>query len=347
MRKILFLLCLPAVLSLFATGCQKNDADREVWDGEEVTVSLNLTGDFDVEVSQDPLSKASVSTNDAYAINVWYDAEGDGSQNDIYAYGLFDNVADMTITLLSNHKYRFDCTLVKDAKNTLYYGQAFNNTYSGYAYPFHTNASSSTQITNRFIIGTSTRFSGLDSGNSHIITTTSPSTSNYTVYPKVNRFYGVTSGYVPVENGTINIYLKRCVFGAKFVITGLKEGKLTVDASHSSYGSFHSATYYKDSEGTETIYTFPNVSGVYSNELPLVATISLSYDSDRGDLWDMSQSKDIQFKRNVMTTVNIDLNPDLSRAVFSVTEEEMEPENVIDMGINTDGLIDIVVKPEN
>ena len=61
----------------------------------------------------------------------------------------------------------------------------------------------------------------------------------------------------------------------------------------------------------------------------------------------MSQSKDIQFKRNVMTTVNIDLNPDLSRAKFSVTEEPMDEDNVIDMGINTDGLIDIVVKPEN
>mgnify|MGYP006317082985 CR=1 FL=1 len=48
-----------------------------------------------------------------------------------------------------------------------------------------------------------------------------------------------------------------------------------------------------------------------------------------------------------MTTVNIDLNPDLSGAVFSITEEEMDEENVIDMGINTDGLIDVVVKPGN
>ena len=79
----------------------------------------------------------------------------------------------------------------------------------------------------------------------------------------------------------------------------------------------------------------------------MVASISLNYDSDRGVLWDMSQSKDIQFKRNVMTTVNIDLNPDLSGAIFSITEEALFEENVIDMGINTDGLIDIVVKPEN
>ena len=150
-----------------------------------------------------------------------------------------------------------------------------------------------------------------------------------------------------MQNGTIDIYLKRTVFGARFVVNGLKEGSLSVDASNSTYGSFHSRKYNSDTEGTETIYTFPDVSGVYSNDLPLVATISLSYDSNRGVLWDMSQSKDIQFKRNVMTTVNIDLNPDLSGAKFSVTEEPMDEENVIDMGINTDGLIDIVVKPEN
>lgn len=344
MKKLLFFFLASLLCPALWTGCQKTE--KAYGGGKEVTVSLSLTGEFDVEVSQDPLTKAS-SSNDAYAINVYYDRDGDGVQNDIYAYGLFDNVADMTITLLSNHKYKFICTLVKDAKNTLYYGQAFNNTYSGYAYPFHTSASNSTQITNRFIIGTSTYFSGIGTGYSHIITTTSPSTSNYTVYPKVNRFYGITSDYEPVPNGTISIYLKRAVFGARFVVKGLQEGVLTVDASNSTYGSFYSSTYNKDSDGVETIYTFPDVSGVYDNDLPLVASISLKYDSDRGVLWDMSQSKDIQFKRNVMTTVNIDLNPDLSGAIFSITEEALFEENVIDMGINTDGLIDIVVKPEN
>ena len=342
MKRLLFsLIAFSAVIA----GCQKSEV--EAFDhGEEVNVSLNLVGDFNVDVTQDPLTKAT-SSNDAYAINVYYDKEGDGNQNDIYAYGLFDNVADMTITLLSNHKYKFECTLVKDAKNTLYFGQAFNNTYSGYAYPFQTTASNSTQISNKFIIGTSTYFSGIDYGKSHIASTTSPSTSNYTVYPKVNRFYGITSGYEPVPNGTIEIYLKRTVFGARFVVSGLQEGSLSVSAKNSSYSAFYSKTFYADAEEEGSIYTFPGVSSVYSNDLPHVATISLKYDSDRGGLWDISQSKDIQFKRNVMTTVNIELKPDLSGAVFSITEEEMDPDNIIDMGINTDGLIDVVVKPEN
>ena len=344
MKKLLFSFI---ALSLACIGCQKAEDVKSVR-GEEVLVSLNLTGDYNVDVSQSPLTKASASTNDAYAINVYYDKEGDGNQDDIYAYGLFDNVADMTITLLSNHKYKFICTLVKDARNTLYFGQAFNNTYSGYAYPFHTTASNSTQITNKFIIGTSTYFSGLGDSNSHFASTTSPSTSNYSRYAEgVNRFYGVTSGYEPVPNGTIDIYLKRTVFGARFVVTGLAEGYLDVTAKNSSEKAFYIGRFTKNAEVEGTIYTFPSVSGVYSNDLPHVANISLSYVSDRGGLWNISQNKDIQFKRNVMTTVNIELNPDLSGAVFSVTEEEMDAENVIDMGINTDGLIDVVVKPEN
>ena len=334
----------PIILTAAATmmlvaGCSK--APVETLDGEPVTVTLNLTGDFDVDVDQDPITKAT-SSNDAYAINVYYDKEGDGTRNDIYAYGLFDNVADMTITLLSNHVYKVVCSLVKDAKTTLYYGQAFNNTYSGYAYPFQTTASNSTLINNQFVIGTSTYFSGLTSSKSHIASTTSPSTSNYTTYPKTNRFYGETDNYSPVPNGTIDIYLKRIVFGAKFVVTGLSEGTLKVTC-----GDFYSASYTKDSEGTEYIYTFPSVRDVWLNDTPLVATTSLTYTSSRGNLWDISTSQSVQFKRNVMTTVSINMSPDKSGAYFTITEEDLGEVNNIDLGINTDGLIDIIVNPES
>ena len=337
LKHCLLLLLVASVL--MATSCSEGDSVAPRPASEEYTVSFSIGGEIDV--TTEPLSRAEAST-DAYALNVYYDKEGDGVQNDIYAYGLFDNVADMTITLLSNHKYKIYCTLIKDAKNTLYYGQAFGNTYSGYCYPFQTNVSNSTLVGNSFIIGTSNYFTGLGSSKTHLASLSSPSTSNYSTYPKVNRFYGETSDYVPVPNGTIDIYLKRVVFGAKFVVSGVTEGTLTVKA-----GDFYLYTYSKDNAGSETIYTFPDVAGVYSNDLPLVATISMNYDSHRGVLWDLSQSQNVQFKRNVMTTVNIQLRPDLSGANLSITEEELNEENLIDLGLNTDGLIDIVVKPEN
>ena len=103
-------------ICLFEVGCGKTETT--VTECEEMTVSLKLDGDFDAFVDQEPMTKAGTS-NDAYGINVYYDKEGDGATNDPYAYGLFDNVADMTITLLSKHKYTVQCTLVKNARNVL------------------------------------------------------------------------------------------------------------------------------------------------------------------------------------------------------------------------------------
>lgn len=311
-----------------------------------MTVALKLSGDFSVDVTQDPLTKA--SSNDAYGINVYYDKEGDGATNDVYAYGLFDNVAAMTITLLSGHKYKFTCGLVKDAKTVLYFGQAFSNAYSGYAYPFQTTSSGSTQIGNRFIIGSGVSLSGIGAGGVHLKNNTSPSSSNSTQYASINRFYGETDQYEPVPNGTVDIYLKRVVFGAKFVVNGVQEGSVRV-----ACGDFYNRTYSEDDLGTEIIYTFLNPYDCWNWEKinpnqtsSFSATCSIAYTSNRGGtLWNLDTSQSITFKRNVMTTVTINLSPDLSGANFILTEEPMGDDNDINIGINTSGLIDIIVNP--
>ena len=329
-----------SALAIVGTGMSCQTERPSVPEGEKYTVSLNIDGDFDLSVDQNPLTKA--TPVDAYGINVYYDKEGDGVTDNIYAYGLFDNVPDMTITLLSNHKYKVCCTLIKDAKNKLYFGQAFNNTYSGYCYPFQTNSSGSTLLGNRFIIGTGTYLSGMKSGNAHLITTTSPSTDNATKNASVNRFYGETDQYVPIPNGTIDVYLKRVVFGAKFVISGVREGSLRVTC-----GDFYDRTYTKDDAGTEQIYSFTDTYTCWQKETPMVVNISFTYTSARGSIWNITQTREVNFKRNVMTTVNITLTPDLSGGLFDLTEEAMDADNIINMGINTDGLIDTGVNPES
>jgi hypothetical protein len=316
--------------------------------GQEVTVALNLKGDFNVDVTQDPLTKA--SSNDAYGINVYYDKESDGKTNDVYAYGLFDNVASMSITLLSGHKYKFCCTLVKDAKNTLYYGQAFGNSYSGYAYPFQTSASNSTPLNNTFIINENNKYlSGIGNDPVHLKENTSPSTSNATTNAKINRFYGETDQYTPVPNGTVDIYLKRTIFGAKFVVNGVQEGSVKVTCAN-----FFNQTYIQDDPGTEQIYSFsagPYTCWKYEEDHPgetysSAGTVSINYTSNRGgSLWNLSSSRSITFKRNVITTVTINISPDFSGSSFTITEEPMGDDNDINIGINSDGLIDIIVNP--
>ena len=77
-------------------------------------------------VEESPLSKSAgeeTESTDLYGINVYYDKERDGNINDVYGYGLFDNIADMNISLLTGYKYKFVCSLVKDGKNEV----AYNN----------------------------------------------------------------------------------------------------------------------------------------------------------------------------------------------------------------------------
>lgn len=330
----------------FLVACsQQEEIESSVEDKtppESYVVSIGLSGEF-IETTTESLStRLGTPTNDVYGINVYYDKDDDDLINDLYAYGLFDNREDMTITLLSGHKYKFECSLIKDAKTTLFYGQCFGKAYSGFAYPFQTGNQSSTMVENRFIIGTSTYLTGIKNGAAHTASVTSPSTSNANSYASVNRFYGETTDYTPTQGGTVTIELKRVVFGAKFIIQGVAQGTLTA-----SCGSFWSKTVTADDEGSTTIYTFPNVYDCWKNGTDLTATVNLSFVSDRGSYWNLSRSSSVTFKRNVMTTVTIDVTPDLSSGNINFTEEEMTVDNDINLGINSDGLIDVIVNPVN
>ena len=336
MRNLIKLLSLFAII-LLGVNCQKSDVGKD--DGEKITVSLNLDGDYNVTVDQDPITKAltKASSNDIYAINVLWNQDG-GSDYTYYAYGLFDNVQDMTITLLAHHKYRFIVSMVKNGKNTLFYGQAFNNTFSGFCYPFQTNSSGSTLLNNKFILGSGNYFSGLTSGSAHLSSETSPSASNATPNASLNRYYGSVYNYEPVPNGTVDIYLKRYIFGVNFIITGVTgaEGSLNVKC-----GNWLDKTISSDFVLGEEIHTFSTLPVESQN-----FTTTLTFTSNRGKPWNLTQTINITLKRNVMTTVNLTFKPDLSGARFGLVEEELD-DNDIDLGINIDGYIDIDINPNN
>lgn len=330
------------LLMLMTVACSDDSASEQITppdEGEYYEVSLSLGGEFSVE--DEPLTRGT-ATNDIYGINVYVDKDGDGNITDHYAYGLFDNKEDMTIKLLSGYKYKFECSLVKNAKNTLYYGQAFNNAYSGFAAPFLNNSTTSTMISNEFILGT-VYLNGLTGSNAHIAGTT-PSTSNAaTQSPNINRFYGVLEEYIPTKGGVANIYLKRMVFGAKLIIKGVKEGSVNVSGL---WGDLNK-TVAEDYEGNAIIYTVPSITSCYASpdDYSFTRTLSLKYDSERGEDWDLTNSLDVTFKRNILTIITINVSPDLASGSISLTEEEMGEDNVIDLDINTNGEIDTPVNP--
>ena len=110
-QKVFILLCFLAICLL---SCEKDPSSQVE---EYIDVALSFGGE--VTVTTEPLGKAGTPTNDLYGINVYYDKNKDGNINTAYGYGLFDNIPDMTISLLSGYKYKFECTLVKDGKTKL------------------------------------------------------------------------------------------------------------------------------------------------------------------------------------------------------------------------------------
>ncbi len=241
---------------------------------EMVTVSFAVKGDITINEEPLPLSRAAgveTESTDLYGINIYYDKDKDGKINDVYGYGLFDNVADMTVSLLTGYKYKFICSLVKDGKNKIVNAKAINpknnnnlSSYAGYGAPFWKSDQSYTEntysyryvyryysygtyhydyyydyqnaptiLTNQFTLGTSSHLTGLGQGWGHEKNNAYIECSDgaLTHYFPADRYYGETTDYTPKEGGIVTINMKRCTFGVKFVVTGVTDGTFSFFAS--------------------------------------------------------------------------------------------------------------------
>lgn len=321
MRKILLL----TLLTTFLFSCSKQDdtPDEDI-PQETYEISFGM-GNFDTNVETRTGDPKTV-----YGINVYYDKEKDGVQNDIYAYGLFDNMNYMTITLIGGYKYKFVCSLVRDADDHLYYGPYSSNNFSGYAMPFQLSNSSSTAVQNSFIIGSSIPYlSGLSNGQAVIQSTTSSGYTTSGYYPSLERYYGEYANYTPKSNDRVIIPLKRTFFGNKLIVNGIVDGSVTVNCKIGSDAVWSKTGLTENYESVGSIYSYKNVYQCWNEENNLTASVSYTYYSNRGGSWDLSGSKNITFKRNVMTTITINLTPDFSGGSIGVTEESLGDDNVI------------------
>ena len=388
MKKIL-LFALP-LLAMCIVSCNRVEIDATAGTedtpqsvGETVNVSFAFKGDITVEES--PLSKAAgeeTESTDLYGINVYYDKEHDGNINDVYGYGLFDNIADMNISLLTGYKYKFVCSLVKDGKNEVaynnyrfYYSSASSN-YSavqGYCLPFCNSILQNycedsfdystrpyqyqhhpTPVKNKFILGSSYHLIGLGNGGTNNFKAgentsiygydkeyswSSSSNTGYKQYPETDRYYGETTDYVPTEGGVVSIEMKRCVFGMKLNVTGVTDGSLRIfidyDSSNSntlnSYAFFFYNGITSDYSTEEAIYTFEDIYQCWSD-----AMLGNTYYQNmymhviwyrENNITQTLETKQVSFKRNVLTTVNVTLNGASDENGFNLDIESGEMTN--------------------
>lgn len=330
------------VLFTVSILCSCKEMPIEESFGAPIVINLGFESDVTVSSSQ---STRVGADNGIYGINVYFDKERDGKTDDIYAYGLFDNVSDMTITLLSGYKFRFACTFAKNEAESLYYGQYGGNTYQGFAYPFQTNKARSTQLGNAFVYSNNTGeyLSGLGDGYAVISTSSGYSSTSW---PRIHRYYGELDSYSPVVGGVATIPLKKTCFGLKLIINGVPEGSLNAVVAADGTELLNQTVESSDYVSPSILRSYKNVYDCWKNESTISGTVNWTYTSSRFSQWNLSGSSNITFKRNTLTTITVSVTPDSASSSISLTEEEWGDENVINMGINADGFIDIIVNPE-
>lgn len=398
MKKIL-LFALP-LLAMCIVSCNRVEIDATAGTdgpsqsvGETVNVSFAFKGDITVEES--PLSKSAgeeTESTDLYGINVYYDKERDGNINDVYGYGLFDNIADMNISLLTGYKYKFVCSLVKDGKNEVAYNNyrfysysyssysstkgyclPFCNSYQSYeedSFDYSYDSGTPTPVGNEFILGSSSHLTGLGKGGTNNFkagedtaiygyNTYSWNYDNggYKQYPETDRYYGETTDYVPTEGGVVSIEMKRCVFGMKLNVTGVIDGSLTIffNDNSGSTTSYYSAYIVidgitSDYIAEENIYTFEDIYQCWSDAMlgnTYYKNMYMHVIWERGNsVTQTLETKQVSFKRNVLTTVNVNLNGASDENGFNLDIEsgEMTDENV-DFEFDAGDMEDTPVEP--
>ena len=326
-----------AIIAISASAGCKNIPDISMDDNEEyITLSLGVSGAGKTK---------GTSTANIYGIEVSYDSNKDGNINAHYAYGLFDNIEDMTILLLKGYKYSFVCSMVKNGKNTLYSGQYEGNTFTGYAKPFQRESSPSTALSNRFIYISEDNqaFSGLGSGTATIKSTTGYEDRDM---PSIERYYGVYSNYSPVSGDVVTIPLIKTIFGVRLIIEKVPEG--TLEAFSSDGLLFGKATASAGYDSGACLYSFQDVYGCWRNaeSYELKRSIDWVFTSSVFNQYNSESSRQITLKRNVLTTVTVSYTPDNASGSLSFNYEEMTGENNIYLFVNSDGYIEIGINPE-
>lgn len=222
-----------SAMTILAVVACDNNLSSEQPGGEHEVYKVRLTCVGEIDVTQQPLSRFTPDNNDLYGIQVYYAPISGGAYKQ-YAYGLFDDVSDVEIELLSDYKYQFRIDMVDDGKNLIYSDSLLIDTqnYVGYGEPFMAyngyNASSDlsiTKVTNEFTISETYKFGDCLGSEIRL------KNGSFVYNPNnMDVYYGLVLDYIPESDGeSVSVLMKRMVTGLK-VVAGdfLNEGYLEV-----------------------------------------------------------------------------------------------------------------------
>lgn len=331
-----------AMAFIACAACQEKSItpDVPVQDQEVYTVQLGFGGEWDV--TYEPLTRGN-DNNDLYGIQVYSAPNVEGAASTTwtpFAYGLYDDVSNVSISLLKGFKYKFEATMVVDGKEKVGYEAM-------YAYPFSpSNTHLQRCIHNNFNYSAFVILEGLNRGTTNI-----KNLKSLWDHPNTERYYGVLEGYVPEEssNDKVKIHMKRTSFGAKFMAQGklAKAGQLEINMNGAPAVSID----LSNEKQHDDIYTFKDVKAAYdyktgNYEEDIDVTINWYYQIEDGSTVTVPLgTHKITYKRNATTVVKINLEntnveDGLGLELMEVGAMEAGPEYEINDGENVDTEID-------
>lgn len=301
-----------ALIAMFMGSCTNEEIATPEQEAEYVTVNLGVTGEY-LDLSDSPLATRTTTTTDTYYVSV-YTVDGD-TQLD-YASGLFTSLQNVKIKLLKGKKYKFTVGIYVNDQLHFVNDETvlFSSIWFGH-------------VTNEFSYGNARE--------------SIPTEQRF----EYDFFYGELTNYTPTENGIVEIYTKRTVYGAHFIAEGLTEGTLNIDVKSNSYFYYNVELTSAASE-YNGIYRFRNIRDAWygtlekAEEPPVnyytTKQLTITWTKDDGSETPLG-TFDVTFKRNVKTKIRIKVtDPGVQNGIVITREEtpmtDDENEYVIEGG---------------
>lgn len=284
---------------------------------KEYLVSLGFTGE--INVTESPLSRTETEEKtDLYGFAVYScpNIEGQTEYAD-YAYGLFDDISLANIKLVEGYKYKFITTMIVNGKNVI------NCSAGQYSFPFMINLKNSFTLSNSWPSYIEMRQS------------LNPPRS------KADRYYGELEFIPSEENTKAEIYMKRTVFGAKFIAKNLTEGKLTIEIEDGA-----STTLTPEEDIDESVYSMQSVAMAFAMEdYSEKANVSIKWEKADGVVIPLGDHQ-ITFKRNKLTTITIKVSDIASDNDVTIELEDVPMGEGDDITIENGEIVDTNVGTE-
>ncbi len=142
-------------------------------------------------------------------------------------------------------------------------------------------------------------------------------------YVNADRFYGEVSGFTPSNESSLSISMKRVSFGVSISVSGITDGNVTVTIKNNVKTIQTISNITQDTEYGTTAWSFNDLKSAwqYADNYAENFTVGVVWNRGVGVTQDLG-TKTVQFKRNAVNHVKINLSSSTKSSGVAVSLEE-------------------------